>query len=166
MDGAGDVIKQGVKVTISYRPDKVIRNTTQLMKYLPTFPNINTTYTEHDVNVYKESFPKPLENLKLVSKSGFGISKVHEIFIPRTGENIKWKKVSSDKNYQEATIQTSPLAHRKEVAKETVVEDVESDSLVKIQVTLRMVMNQLTVSFSCLRGLGWVAILLDHDFVT
>ena len=40
MDGVGGGIKRVVKDTIAYNPNGVIRNTEQLMGYLPVTPNI------------------------------------------------------------------------------------------------------------------------------
>ena len=49
MDGVGAAVKKSIKDTLAYNPDKVIRNTEQLMQYLPDSNIIITTYNQNDV---------------------------------------------------------------------------------------------------------------------
>ena len=83
MDGVGAGIKQTIKDTIAYNPKGVITNTDEVMQYMPEMPSVRiSTYKEEEVNQFKSLYPKILDNLKIISSGGFGISQVHEIYIP------------------------------------------------------------------------------------
>ena len=105
MDGIGAAIKTAVKDTISYHPEAVIKNTEQLVHYLPDLNICIAKYNDEEVIQIKETFPQSLSNLTIHSRSGYGIKSVHEIHIPFTDDQvIKWEKVSSDAKYDEAKI--------------------------------------------------------------
>ena len=104
MDGVGAVVKTAITNTIAYNPQGVIRNTEQLLNYLPPFQNIKiTTYDEEEHQKNVEILPKQIKNLKIFTKCGFGIGKVHEYTINQS-ELIYWKQTSSDDVFAEAKI--------------------------------------------------------------
>ena len=80
MDGVGAAIKSVVKDTIAFNPNGVIRNTAQLMDYLPSMSVDISTY--NDVNKFSSLYPTPLRNLQLISR-GFGGGSVHEVFFSK-----------------------------------------------------------------------------------
>ena len=79
MDGVGAALKKSIKDTLAYNPDKVISNTEQLMQYLPDSNITITTYNKNDVQKILLDVPS-LDKLE-ISHNGFGVSKVHEIFL-------------------------------------------------------------------------------------
>ena len=105
MDGFGACIKQTIKDTITYNPNGIISNTEELMQYMPDLSNICiSTYNENDIISYREFFPD-MDDLKILESGGFGIPKVHEIFILKEDNGILyWKKGFPDSYYGEAQI--------------------------------------------------------------
>ena len=104
MDGVGSGIKRAVKDTISYRPNDVIRDTTQLMEHLPELNNIIIdTYNEEDVLKARQGFGQEnVNSLKIIS-NGIGISNVHEIYCDINDEKkCQWKALSEDKEFIKA----------------------------------------------------------------
>ena len=98
--------------TLAYNPDKVIRNTVQLMQYLPDSNIIITTYNQNDVEKILSDVPSP-DKFEILH-NGFGVSQVHEIFYDLNEDKcIKWKKLSSDSKYSDATIKIKETVLRK-----------------------------------------------------
>ena len=97
MDGVGSGIKQTVHDTIAYNPNAVIRNTEQLVSYLPVMPKIFiNTYNQDDVDIQKKKLPEIFE----LQSEGVGISKVHEIYCEKEDDRkVMWKELSSDDQY-------------------------------------------------------------------
>ena len=95
MDGLGACIKQTIKDPITYNPNGIISNTEKLMQYMPDLSNICiSTYKEDDIISYRELLPD-MDDLKIIESGGFGIPKVHGIFILKEDNGILyWKKVS------------------------------------------------------------------------
>ena len=103
MDGVGASVKHTIKDTLAYNPNEVIRNTEQLLKYLPKTNISISSYNNMDVENISSQIPSS-ENLSIIS-FGFGVSKVHEIFFNTIyDKSIKWKKLSSDTKYTNAQI--------------------------------------------------------------
>ena len=103
MDGVGASVKHTIKDTLAYNPNEVIRNTEQLLKYLPKTNISISSYNNMDVENISSQIPSS-ENLSIIS-FGFGVSKVHEIFFNTIDDkSIKWKKLSSDTKYTNAQI--------------------------------------------------------------
>ena len=125
MDVVGACIEQTIKHTIAYNSNG--------MQHIAELTNIYiSTYNEDDVNSYRELLPD-MDDLKIGESGGFGISRVHEIFIPKEdNEILYWKKVSSDNEYAEAQIIGSKIQKRfkaKEQNKDDVLrEDQDDDS--------------------------------------
>ena len=97
MDGVGSAVKRVVTDTISYNPNSVIRNTSQLMPLLPKMNVEIFTYKDKDVRVYVGMIPSPLRNLQLHSECGFSIGKAHEVLMTADDDKkLFMKKVSSE----------------------------------------------------------------------
>ena len=112
MDGVGAAVKKSIKDTLAYNPDKVIRNTEQLMQHLPDSNIIITTYNQNDVEKILSDVPSP-DKFEILH-NGFGVSQVHEIFYNLNEDKcIKWKKLSSDSKYSDATIKIKETVFRK-----------------------------------------------------
>ena len=98
MDGVGGSIKNMIKDTLAYHPNNVIRNTEQLLKYLPDSNISISTYSEDDVKNISSKMPSP-DKFDILSDG------VHEIYFSSNDDKtIKWKKLSSDSNYSNARI--------------------------------------------------------------
>ena len=104
MDGVGAAVKSVICDTLAYNPNGVIRNTEQLMTFIPSMQNVQImTYDEDDHTDCLEVLPKQIKNLKLLTRCGFGIKKVHEVVIPQS-DALLWKKKSEDKDYAEVKL--------------------------------------------------------------
>ena len=131
MDCVGACIKQTIKNIIAYNSNNVKSNTEDLMQYMPELSNICILTYKDDVNSYRELLPDT-NDLKIIESGGFGISKVHKIFIPKKdNEILYWKKASSNNEYAEAQIIESKVQKRfkaKKKNKDNVMqEDLEDD---------------------------------------
>ena len=77
-----------LKETTAFNSNGIISNTEELMQYLPELSNICiSTYNEDDINSYRELLPD-MDDLKMIESGGFGISKVHGIFILKEDNGI------------------------------------------------------------------------------
>ena len=71
---------------------------------MPSLQNVAIfTYTEDDHNSNVDILPKQIKNLRILTRCGYGLKKVHEVVIPQC-EAIQWKKKSEDSQYHEAKI--------------------------------------------------------------
>ena len=79
MDGVGSAVKTAIKNTSAFNPDQPVKITEQLLDRLPIMKKVIVgTYTDADLNSFKEMYPSNIEELNIVAPS-FGISLVHEI---------------------------------------------------------------------------------------
>ena len=129
-DGVGAAIKSVVKDTVAYHPEGVIRNTQQLLNYLPAMNVSLTTYSSEDIAKFMNVLPKPLRKLNIISKS-LGIASIHEIHISCIDDNLlEWKKLSSDEAFSGARFSTKRLVKAK-LKRKVVAVDEFDDNLAK-----------------------------------
>ena len=71
-----------------------------------------STYNKDDVKSCRKLL-EDTDDLKIRESGGFGISKVHKIFIPKEDNGVLyWKKDSFDNDYAEAQIIESKMQKR------------------------------------------------------
>ena len=101
-DGAGACIKQTIKDTILDNSNSIISITEEPMQDIPELSNIFiSTYNKDDVKCCRKLL-QDTDDLKIRESGGFGISKVHKIFIPKEDNGVLyWKKDSFDNGYAE-----------------------------------------------------------------
>lgn len=116
MDGVGGGIKRVVRDVIPYNPNGVVRNTEQLMDYLPITPNIVIeTYEQDDVGQVQKLYPENFGSVNIVSQD-IDISKVHEVFCRKEdNKKVQWKALSDDEIFINA--QWMPLGKKEESKK-------------------------------------------------
>ena len=57
MDGVGASVKHTIKDTLAYNPNEVIRNTEQLLKYLPKTNISISSYNNMALKIFHLKFP-------------------------------------------------------------------------------------------------------------